>query len=85
MKCSICGSELQEVGYSDELGYQRYMCRNGCKFWNTLSWRLRVMAGDVTGLFFMLCLLVLSAPLWLPFRVYEVVSLRMRWLHRKFF
>lgn len=40
-KCPICGAELMEVGYPDELGYQRYRCPNGCRFSTPLSWKVR--------------------------------------------
>ena len=39
-KCPKCGAELLEVGYPDELGFQRYRCPNNCKFETPLSWKI---------------------------------------------
>jgi len=39
-KCPICGSNLLEVGWPDELGFRRYRCPNGCEFETPLSWKV---------------------------------------------
>ncbi len=66
VKCVICGSPLHEVGYPDELGYQTYRCENDCAFWETWSWKIRKVVGDIAGLIVIGGMVMLTAPLWLP-------------------
>jgi len=40
LRCPDCGAELLEVGYPDELGFQKYRCPNGCKFVPPISWKV---------------------------------------------
>ena len=70
MKCPICGSELLEVGYPDELGYQRYCCPNDCEFWKTKQWILRARAYELLGVLVFALFFVLALPLALILRIF---------------
>ena len=61
MKCPICKAELLEVGYPDELGYQKYACPNGCEFWRACE-----LLGALIFAFFF----VLTLPIALILRIF---------------
>ena len=70
MKCPICKAELLEVGYPDELGYQKYACPNGCEFWKTRRWILRAKACELLGALMFAFFFVLTLPIVLILRIF---------------
>mgnify|MGYP000162150678 FL=1 len=63
-KCPICGLELMEVGYPDEIGYQQYRCPNDCKFTAPLSWKIWNAVFMTSWLIVMFIMLLFIIPIW---------------------
>ncbi len=63
MRCPVCGSELVEVGYPDELGFQHYRCPNDCEFEPPLSWKMWNAFGYSVLILISVVFLVLMSPL----------------------
>jgi len=72
-KCPVCGEELMEVGYPDELGFQKYKCPNGCKFETPLSWKIWNAVGVAIFLALLLIGLVISAIVTVARRAFRGV------------
>jgi len=72
--CPVCKSELVEVGFPDEIGFQHYKCPNECEFDTPLLWRIQNYILIAGWLVTIAIGLLVVLPLWCLVSIFEKIK-----------